>query len=178
MEIVRKLEDSIAKMMASMPHLPAGGRKWLGENVWWIVLVGASLGALSIIVGLVNLMNTITMVNAFSAYVPVGSYGIGWAITTAVVGMIFSAMQIVVLALAIKPLKEGKRSGWNLLFMATLVAAVAAVVAGVLTLNVLSFILTILFSAIFLGISLYFTFEIREHFAGTAKPAAEKPAKK
>lgn len=174
MEMVRKLEDTVAKWMEAMPHLPVGGRKWLADNVWWIVIVGLSLSAIGIIVTVGNLINYLNVLSAFSAFVPVGTLGAGWVITTTIVSIVFTIMQIVLLAFAVKPLKAHQKLGWSLLFLTALVGAVAAVIGGALSLNVLSLLLSVLFGAIFLGIALYFIFEIRSHFGGSIQMAASK----
>ena len=178
MEIIRKLENAIAKLAKDLPHLPAGGRKWLGENVWWIVIVGASITALATIINLVNLINAINALNALSAFIAVGGIST-WAITVAIINMVFVVAQVVVLALAVQPLMKKQKKGWTLLFLTSIISAIALVVYAVISLNVVTLLLSLIFGAIFLAVGLYFLFEIREEFGSVAKKTeVAKPAEK
>lgn len=178
MEMIRKLENAFAKLTKDLPHLPAGGRKWLGDNVWWIVIVGASITALATIINLVNLVTAINALNALSAFVAVGGIS-SWAITTTIISMAFVVVQVIVLGLAVQPLMKKQKKGWTLLFLTSLISAVALVVYAVISLNVVTLLLSLIFGAIFLAVGLYFVFEIREEFGAAAKKAeSAKPAEK
>lgn len=174
METIKKLENMVAKVAKDAPHLPEGGRKWLGTNVWWIVAAGVGIGALASLIGFIDLFRRISIVNSFTSYLPVGSIT-AWATTVAVVSLIFVVVQIALLAFAIQPLRQQQKRGWTLLFVTSLVSAVAIIVNAILSLDALAFVVTILFGAVILAAVLYLTFEIRSQFdASAAKP---KPAK-
>ena len=55
MELLSKLEHKIYGWFKSFPGLPAGARKWLGDNVWWIVVISAVLVTISAINNLITL---------------------------------------------------------------------------------------------------------------------------
>lgn len=173
MEFVKKLETTLAGWYKQVPfHLPAGGRKWLSENVWWLVLIGAVLSALGIIVSVQAYwwgQQVIDRYRDVSLY-----YGVGQVTNTTMdmtavwVGVVFYVAVILLEVMAISPLKNRQKKGWNLLFMAMLVGAVAAVVSAVLALNFSSLIST----AVGLVIGGYFLFEIHDSYS--AARAAKK----
>lgn len=171
MNVVTRLEDTVLGWFKGVPHLPEGGRKWLGANVWWIVLIGAILSAFATLFAFTGLMGLLAIMGGA---VPGASYYVvrtvtGVAIFAAVVSLVFLAAQAVLLGFAVYPLKERQKKGWVLLFASLLLQAVAVVVNAVVTFNVFGFITTIIFGAIFLAIGAYFVFEIHGQFAHVQK---------
>lgn len=171
---MNKIEGAVAKVAKDLPHLPVGGRKWLGENVWWIVIVGAGIAALASLVRLIDIIRAADALSRLSAYIPIGSTGT-WAVTASFTSLALVVLQVIILAFAIQPLKNRQKKGWSLLFLTALVSAVAIVVTAVISLDVLQLILTLIFGAIFLAIGLYFVFEIRDQFGAAAKKTEAKP---
>lgn len=177
MELITKLENQVEKWLKVVPHLPAAGQKWLAHNVWWIALVGAIIAGVSLLFSLGALFSAIALLGAvgdplYGYYV---THGINaWSLVSSVVSLIFLALQGIVVALAVSPLKEMKRKGWFLLFVSSILAAIAVVVNAVLTFNPAGFIFGVLFGAICVAIGLYLVFEIRSHFGGSAKAVKTK----
>jgi hypothetical protein len=160
---IAKIENMVAGWLKPMPHLPKGGQKWLAENVWWIVLVGVIASTISLLISIGAIFTYIALVGAYSNVYSAAAYGPGWVIGS-IVSLLFSILIIVLLATAIGSLKAGQSKGWDRLFLVLLIKAVAVVIGAVLTLNPIGFVVGILFGAIGVAISAYFTFEIRSHF--------------
>lgn len=177
MQSLHKLEKTVAGWYSGLPHLPKNVQKWIGENIWWIILIVFILSIFSVfslIAGITALATLSTA--AYSAY---GMYGVGadagMALTAAWVTLAGLIVTTVVLGLAISPLKEGKKKGWDLLFFSD-IAYFAITVAGMLVgFNFAGIIGTVIGTAI----GLYFLFEIRGHFLPHAtKPHHKTEAKK
>ncbi|HRN90623.1 MAG TPA: hypothetical protein PK265_01435 [Candidatus Saccharibacteria bacterium] len=173
MEFVNKIENMVGGWLKSVPHLPAAGQKWLGVNVWWIVLIGVILSGIGLLMTLGGIFTAMTFIGATTTYygaLVAESYTGMWFVS-AIVSLIFSAVSVLILALAINPLKNLQKKGWSLLFLSWLVNAVAIVVNIVLSFSVLTLIMGIIFGGIVLAISAYFIFEIRGQFQGSTKKA-------
>ncbi|MDB5165848.1 MAG: hypothetical protein JWM00_738 [Candidatus Saccharibacteria bacterium] len=177
MELVKKLEVTLAGWYKQVPfHLPVGGRKWLSENVWWIVLIGVIAGALSIIASVQAFLWAEQVSRQYRESVLY--YGItptvndSMAMTVVWVSVLFYVAVIVLELLAISPLRARKKRGWNLLFLAMLVSAISGVVIAVLQTSVGS----LLGTALGLAIGGYFLFEIHSHFGGAQTVKKAKPA--
>jgi hypothetical protein len=169
MSYISKLEKMVAGWLKPVPHLPHAAQKWIAENVWWIVLIGAIASGISILVSLGAIFSYSAFIGSQATYYYVVSpYGPGWLLA-AIVSLILSAVIVALLATAITPLKAMKSSGWDKLFIVLLVDALSIVLSAILSFNVVSFIFTIIFGAIGLAIGSYFIFEIRSHFGAGAK---------
>lgn len=168
MEFINKLEGTIGGWVKNVPHLPPAGQKWLGQNVWWIVLIGAIASGVAILVSLFGLL----LGGVTASYVYVVDPGFAtWVLISSIVSLVFLTIRGIILAMAVAPLKNLKKKGWVLLFVSWLIQAVSVVVGAILSLSVIGFIGTILFGAIGLLISGYFIFEIHGQFAHVAKAA-------
>lgn len=164
MEYAKKLELLLAGWYKNAPHLSRNGQKWLGENVWWIVLIGVILGAVGVVVILFGTLFAGAALTVIGG--PVGFALGGILLVAVIVNLALSVIEIVLSALAIAPLKNGKKKGWNYLFGAYLVAALAAVVSFVFHLGVGSF-AALLWAVVWLAVSGYFLFEVRSHLVPT-----------
>lgn len=178
MEFLTKLEHKVIGWLKDVPHLPNGARKWLGTNVWWIVVIGVILGALA---GLFSLIGLFTLFATLSS--PVVAYYassslIGLAVAKAVIALVFLGAEIALLAFAINPLKAKQKKGWVLLFMSWLVGALSVVVTAVLTLNPFSFIMSIIFGALWVALGGYLLFEIHGQFAHVERSKGVQEKKK
>ena len=176
---INKAENMIGSWLKTVPHLPKVAQKWIAENSWWIVLVGVIASAIAILTGIGAIsayMSWVGNAPVYSGYYVTSPYGSGWIIGS-VVSLVFSILIVILLATAITPLKLLKRKGWDRLFLVLLVDAASVVVNSVLSFNVIGFIFGIIFGAIGLAISAYFTYEIRSYF-GAAKPPTAKHVKK
>lgn len=174
MEALGKLERKLLEWTKKVPHLPAAARSWLGENVWWIVLVGAIIMAISSLFALIGLVGTLSVVGTIAATYYAASAFTGWAILTGIVGLVFIVLEAFLLFMAVKPLQARQKKGWVLLFAYWLLGAVSVVVNAVLSLNVFAFIVTILFGAVWLAIAGYFLLEIHGQFAHVEKSRGVK----
>ncbi|TAL14435.1 hypothetical protein EPN95_02995 [Patescibacteria group bacterium] len=179
MASINKAENMVGGWLKSVPHLPKGGQKWIAENAWWIVLIGVIASAIAVLTGIGAIFAYMTWVGntpVYSGYYVTSPYGAGWIIGS-VVSLLFSILIVILLATAITPLKALKKKGWDRLFLVLVVDAVSAVVGAILSFSILGFIFGIVFGAIGLAISAYFTFEVRSYF-GAVHTTPAKTAKK
>lgn len=177
MEALGKIEKKILTWLKGVPHLPESARKWLGDNVWWIALIGAILTAIAVLFSIIGIFGVLSVLGTVGATYYAASTFTSWAIVTGLVGLAFSVLQGLLLATAVKPLQSKQKKGWVLLFATLLLGALSVVVTAILTLNPFTFIVNILFGAIWLAISGYLLFEIHGQFAHVEKSKGVKAAK-
>lgn len=108
-------------------QIPAGGRKWIAENVWWLAAVG---GVLTLIgaVGMVNMANWWSAMNRdyyAIGYAPIVNLSLWWYTLLAI-----TVLEGVVLLIAAKKLKAMQKSGWNLLFYLSLLGIIMGIVSA------------------------------------------------
>lgn len=171
MELITKLENMVAGWLKPIPSLPKNVQKWLAENVWWLALVSAILTGISILLTLGAIATYATYSAGLdAAYGSLGlaSYAPGW-IVGVIVSMIFSAVIVLLTAMAIKPLKDLNHKGWSLLFVIYAVSAVNVVVNAIFSFSIIGFIFGIIFGAVGLAIGGYFLFQIKSYFGSHAK---------
>lgn len=173
MDMITKLENKLLNWAKSLPHLPGLAQKWLGTNVWWIVLIFAIFSAVNLIDLMTRLSIAAPALNSSNIAYIAGGYS-NIALISAVIGIAFIAVNVLLLAFAVKPLKHKEKKGWVLLFMALLVQVLAVVVNAVLSLSALIFILSIMYGAVVAAISMYFLFEIHGEFAHRPKARIKK----
>lgn len=178
MEALKKLENTIIGWLTKVPNLPESARKWLGDNIWWIVIVGAVLIGIAAIVQLTTVLNVMTVIGSVAATYYATNAFTSYAIATGLIGLAFSVITAVLLVTAIKPLQLKQKKGWVLLFLVWLLNILATVVIAVLTLNPVFFITTILFNSIWIAISGYLLFEMHSQFAHVEKSRGVKAATK
>jgi hypothetical protein len=172
MDYLNKLEKIVLGWAKNVPHLPLSAQKWLGDNVWWIALIGAILSGIAVLVTLAALFAAISIVGTVAdTYYVAGSLYPGLQIANAAVSLAFLVLNGLLLAVAVKPLQSKLKKGWVLLFTALLLEAISVIVHAVLTFSVGGFIIDILFGAIGLAIGAYFIAEIHGQFAHPAKKA-------
>ena len=177
MEVLAKLERTVLGWLKGVPHLPVNARKWLGENIWWIIVIFTVLAGLGVLGLLLALFGNISALASPYAGYFVSSTFVVWAIVTTLVSLVFLAIECLLLAFAITPLKERQKKGWVLLFAVWLVGGVSVVVSAVLTLNPLSFVTNIIFGALWLAVSGYFLFEMHNQFAHVERSKGVKAKK-
>lgn len=174
MELISKLEKLVLGWTKNVPHLPVAGQKWLGANVWWIALIGAIVSGISFLFAIAGLFTLISLLGAVSsAYYVTGTYTT-MSVVSSAIGLVFIAINGILLALAVKPLQNMQKKGWVLLFMTLLVEAISVIVGAVLSFSVVGFIISILFGAIGLAIGAYFISEIHGQFGRTVKVAEKR----
>ncbi len=158
MDSIRKLENTVATWFKSMPHLPEGGRKWLAYNSWWLAGIGAVLGALGALTALsAALFAGGLMSLAGDAF---GTVLSGLALVVVLISFVTFVTITVLLCMAITPLREHLRRGWDYLFITLIIEAVFTVVGLILVFDVV----TLLSNLISLFIGYYLLFEIQEYF--------------
>ena len=178
MELLTKLERTILGWLKNVPHLPVGVRTWLGENVWWIAIIGAAASGISALVMLVKLFDGLAALSSPFVSFFVSTSFVVWLVVGAAVSLVFMAVNCLLLALSVNPLKARQKKGWTLLFIVWLVGLVSVVVSAALTLNALGVFTTLIFGAIGLAISGYFLFEIHGEFAQVQQSRGVKAEKK
>lgn len=174
---IEKIENMIEGWLNRVPHLPESFKKWLSTNLWIIVLVGTILSGIAIISMFAGLLAIISMLGAatrmYYGYYAVASYS-GWSVFTSLLSIIFVVGTVILMALAINPLKAGNKSGWQMLFYSLLLQAVAVVVNAVLSFNVISIFFGLIFGAIGVAVGAYLLFEVKSHFVKSGKVLSEK----
>jgi hypothetical protein len=164
MHLLLRLEKRILQLVKDTPHLPPEAEKWLGRNIWIIVMVLSIISAVALFYLFID---WVAFVRAFND--PRGvlySYGgiSEWRIARDVTGFILSALVLVLTFSAVKPLKSESKKGWVLLFVAWLLAFTAFVLNALLSFNAFTFILVLLTGATFALISGYVLFEVHAYF--------------
>ena len=166
MDSIKKLENMVEGWLKPFPHLPANWRKWIGENVWWMTLVGVILSGLAVLAMAGAILTAMSFLGAatsiYGIYVA-QSYSSWWMISS-VVALVFMVSIVVLTAMAIQPLKSFKKKGWDLLFLTSVIGVASMVVSVVMNLNALNLIPNLISAIISATISMYFLFEIRSQF--------------
>ena len=164
METLKKLEHTIAGWFKKAPDMPKEWRVWLGNNIWWVAIIGvvscalATIGMLGVLFGSFALFGAVVVQ-------PVASTVVAWGVVHSVISLIFIVGQGALLLAAIQPLKAKYKRGWVLLFAAFLLSALSVAVNSVLSLSVVDFISSILAGVISLGIGGYILFQMHGEFA-------------
>lgn len=124
------LEKWLDETYKKGPQLPDGGKKWLGDNAWWLALIGGILS----LWGAWGFWNASQYVSTIGRWaddisrvtgVDYGTSSLGFAWYVALAAMV---LQGVLLLMAFQKLKVHQKSGWNLLFYSSLVSLVMGVV--------------------------------------------------
>jgi hypothetical protein len=165
---IGKLETLVSGWLKPMPHLPKNAQKWIAENSWWLVLIGVILSGFGLLIGLMGLFAAMAFVGTSVGYYGYGANAYGGAlIVSTIVSLVFSVGLVILLGIAISPLKAMKAKGWDMLFWVLLLDVVYVVVNALVSLgslNIISFVFSLIFGAISSAISAYFLFEIKSHF--------------
>lgn len=143
---LNKLESILeVYFVKKAPALPKGGKEFIVNFAPWLVIVGAvfSIPAIFSLIGLTGMINS-------SPYGSVVAASLGPTYYLSIILLI----GVVALELfALPGLFAKKKSGWNLIFYASLLSALSSIVS----LNILGFIIGTL-------ISLYLLFQVREFY--------------
>lgn len=163
MDTVVKLEKLVAGWYEAMPHLPKSGQQWLVKNIWWIALVGAIIGTMSLCMALFGTFFAGLLLSSFG-----GVIGAAVAAPIIFVALVSSAVAIVTVVLtfmAVSPLKTQQKRGWTLLFITVLMQVAVQALTLVFTFNLFEVVWGLLFTAI----GAYFLFEVRSSFVPAKK---------
>lgn len=143
-------------------QIPPNITKWLADNSWWIVLVGAAASVFGIF-SLLSLVNTANNIDALY-----NTYGLGdtYARSTSslYVSMLASAVSAVLLFMASSKLKMHQKAGWNLLYYNFLINAVISLLSFALSSPAL-LVGSLIGFAIGFVIGAYILFQLRGHFS-------------
>lgn len=151
-------------------QLPSGAKEWIARNVYWIAAIAGVLGllaALSLWRAAESVQELSRYANELSAVYGATSpaatgLGIFWWILLGVM-----VLQAVIALLAVAPLKDRRKAGWNLLFYSALInVAVGVSYLFISGYGVSNFIGSLVGAAI----GLYFLFQIRPYFVGAKQP--------
>lgn len=155
---MESLEKTFAELYKNLPHLPPEGRQWLARNVWWIALVGAVIGAL----GIIPLLAVVFGIGLIASFIagPIGIVLSGTLLVAAIISMTYLILFTVITAMAVSPLKNHQKKGWDYVFIIMLLGLVALVLNLVFAFDVSS----LLVGVLSLAIAGYFLFEIRDYF--------------
>jgi hypothetical protein len=176
-QYAKQVKDSVnwaekitKKILSGVPDLPKNGQKWLAENVWWLVALGAIVTVISVINSISYIIDIYSAANSLinSLTTVRYTYG-GWWTTVFVIGLALHLGVAVLLAKAVMPLKNRHPKGWRLLFFTLLFGFAAAIIPPVLGFYA-PYIVTML-AASLLGVLVgaYFLHQIKPYFSSPAK---------
>jgi ABC-type glycerol-3-phosphate transport system permease component len=155
MQYVDSTASTVAKWMKDVPHLPKGFTKWLAENSWWLTIIGVVLSVFAVL----SLLVAMTAGSAVLVAVGAASLG-GMFFISSLVTLVGTGVAVIVEAMAIAPLKEMKKRGWDLMFFALLVSVALGIVGSLLNINIVG----ILFGLIGAAIGAYVALELKPYF--------------
>ncbi|HXY18215.1 MAG TPA: hypothetical protein VEH48_02225 [Candidatus Nitrosopolaris sp.] len=168
MELLNKTEQWLANLYRGAPKLSSGSKKSI-VGIWPIVALIFGVLQLLAVIELWHLGHEVTrvanLVNSFGAY-----YATNVAVHLNVfywLSMIVVAADGIILLAAYPALRRQQKSGWNLLFYASLLNLVYGVFSAFNNYGgVASLILQVIVSAIVL----YFLFQIRDQYSSVKAP--------
>jgi len=160
---IRTLETKLIQWFRPLPHFPASFKKWLGDNIWWIVLIGAivsTISSLVLISGFITLVSIVTGVAHYAEWYLNNTYYTWWSVVVALVNLAFTVVVTILMWQAVAKLKEHEARGWHLLFLIALIDAAGAIIVDVLNLSIIG----LIFSLVGIAIGMYIIFEFRSEF--------------
>lgn len=166
MKYADKIEIQIEKWLEPFPNLPIKWRNWLAKNAWWLVMI-AVIGSIFAIIGsFAYITNYQEYYGIYSRYYSDYGHLSGWYVFTTLISSAFLIVITVINSMAIKPLKVMKQIGWKYLFLSFLVGGISQIVSILLNFSLLTFIPSLLMTAIELAISAYILFQLKANFNG------------
>jgi len=93
-DYVNKLEHQVADWFKKVPHLPLSGQQWLGENIWWLTILGAIAASIAVIVSASTFFSILSFLAApatYYSYLVVAPYT-SWSAVTALISLILLAV--------------------------------------------------------------------------------------
>ncbi|MEK7603312.1 MAG: hypothetical protein AAB459_03660 [Patescibacteria group bacterium] len=176
MEFIKNIEKQLESIFKGAPKIPENGRKSIVEIMPWIALVFGILqllaawalyGLTKVAVGYIELADQISR-----AY---GGSGVGLSSgekTFIYVGIILVLIDAVILLMAFPKLQQKLKSGWDLLFLASLLNVVYAVASIFMNgRGIGSFILSLIGSAI----GFWILYQIKDHYKSSASTTSAAP---
>lgn len=174
MEQVSKLETILAGWYEKLPHLAVPVRKWIADNGWWLVLIAVIVGALMVL----GILSATLFLGALFAGVA-GMVGLavgGLLIILVLLWLALAILNLVLLAMAVTPLRQRAKKGWNLVLIVTLLNVATVAIKFLFDFDFGSLLIGVFGSAI----AGYGLFEVRGLFQrdAVAKAAPVYKAKK
>lgn len=171
METVTKLEATVAEWYKKAPHLPETARQWIAANSWWMALVAAIITSLTVLGILLPFLLTGAILATIGGVMGVAVGGL--IIIIVLIWLIVAVVNVVLLGMAVNPLKRREKKGWNLIFFVILLNLLAIVVKVMFDFEFASLILGAFGSAV----AGYFLFEIRDYFVAVRQVSVAPEAK-
>ncbi len=171
MELINQFKKTIEEWLKPLPHLPVTWRKWLGENLWWLTLVGVIISVISIFILILAILAALSIFGAaatvYNAYgVAVTTTYSGFWILSSFVSLALLMLTVALTAMAVSPLKAQKQKGWDLLFLVFVINIISSLISALIKFNAFTLIPSLIGAAISAAISAYFLFEVRSQFNG------------
>lgn len=182
MDTIRSLEAQLVEINKSLPKLPKGFTKWLADCAWIFTL----LAVIFSIITLVMLVPVLLVALGISTVAGLGTmfagYGFNPLITplawlSVLLSFVTLIISVVIESMAVSPLKQKQHRGWQLIFAVALISTAIGVVSSIVTAQLGSLIVNLVFYAI----GFYVLLQVRPYFLQHAKKTASpafKPAKK
>lgn len=145
-------------------QIPASGRKFLAEIAWVLALIGVILGG-------IIAFGSFGVLGIFGGLVVLG--GGSAALVLAWVSLAVLIGQVVLEAMAISPLKDLKKRGWDLMYYSMVLSAVYAVVNLIYNISrggvhAAGSVFGFAWSALITIATFYILFQVRGNFMGKA----------
>lgn len=159
MDLVDKVERTLGAWYGRLPQLPQKLRLWIADNMWWIMLIGAVV----MVAGLLSVLGVL-LLGTMLLSVFAGVYGHVVGVIVAMLALVWITLytvDMVLLFMAISPLKAHELRGWRLLFYGFLLGVAVEITYVFVSADVASFIWSMIVTA-FGGYVLY---QVRDHFA-------------
>lgn len=169
-----RLQKELEKMFKQLPQLPESSKETLARAWPWIALV---FGILQIIAALA----LIKLLNTAENILLVGNSFLGSSVGLSVfdkltiyLGIIFLAVDAIILLLAYPELKKRSRRGWELIFLGSIINVAYSVISiFIISRGFGTFIFSLLGSAV----GFYLLFQVRSKY-GSDKTTANSKASK
>lgn len=168
MEYLSSIEDTVAGWYNNLPQPPRIFKRWLVDNVWWVIVIAVVLGVL----GLLATLKDVSMSGLNYSFTLRGIFStMDQAAVT--ITFLISIAVVVINTFSISPLRSKYKTGWKLLFTSLMLSVLSLAVAVVLTFDIGSFIS----GAISAAITGYLLFSFRDQYVvHSIKSGAKKKA--
>lgn len=175
-EFIKNIENQLEGIFKSAPKIPENGRKSIVEIMPWVALVFGILqllaawalyGLTTVASGYIELADQISR--------SVGGRGVGLSSgekTIIYSGIILVLIDAVILLIAFPKLQQKLKSGWDLLFLGSLINVVYAIVSIFMSgRGVSNFILSLIGSIV----GFWLLFQIKSHYKTGSSTASGTP---
>lgn len=172
MKLVKSIEKQIAEWLKDLPHLPEKGQKWIAENIWWLSTLYVVLATVAIVIIVCGLAISALLGAKVGTMVLVYGNSTFFVILSILTFLLLIAT-VVIVGVAIQPLKRLQKAGWDLLLLVFLINIVGSLISLIIDWGIRPLLSTIIFTLI----EVYILFEIRSFFVGS-EPIKFTPKRK